>query len=143
MKRIGTPNLRWPGGCFADGYYWHDGIGPTAKRPRTCSYWESYMPPDKHATETNQFGAHDFMRLCRLIAAEPCSVANVGSGTPREFHDWVSSCNAPAGTESLAGERAANGDKEPFRMDMGWTDGFFAAMQGSHRSPVNGFSRHF
>ena len=22
MKRIGAPNLRWPGGCFADGYHW-------------------------------------------------------------------------------------------------------------------------
>src|ERR1700682_6552174 len=21
MKRIGAPNLRWPGGCFADGYH--------------------------------------------------------------------------------------------------------------------------
>ena len=27
MKRIGAPNLRWPGGCFADGYHWRDGIG--------------------------------------------------------------------------------------------------------------------
>ena len=26
MKRIGAPNLRWPGGCFADGYHWRDGI---------------------------------------------------------------------------------------------------------------------
>src|ERR1017187_5931599 len=28
MKRIGAPNYRWPGGCFADGYPWRDGIGP-------------------------------------------------------------------------------------------------------------------
>ena len=27
MRRIGAPNLRWPGGCFADGYHWRDGIG--------------------------------------------------------------------------------------------------------------------
>src|SRR5437016_14104170 len=25
MKRIAAPNLRWPGGCFADGYHWRDG----------------------------------------------------------------------------------------------------------------------
>jgi len=195
MKRIGAPNLRWPGGCFADGYHWRDGIGPTAKRPRTYNYWERQMPPGTHATETNQFGVHEFMRLCRLIGAEPYLAANVGSGTPKEFHDWVSYCNAPLGTESLADERAANGDKEPFGvkywgvgneswgcggdmkpgeyaveyrkfvtqfpayvapylvatgprghsrdMDLGWTDGFFAAMQGGHRSQVNGFSLHF
>ncbi len=32
LKEIGIPNLRWPGGCFADEYHWMDGIGP---RPRT------------------------------------------------------------------------------------------------------------
>jgi len=195
MKRIGAPNLRWPGGCFADGYHWRDGVGPAAKRPRTYNYWESYMPAGKHATETNQFGIHEFMRLCRLVGAEPYLAANVGSGTPKEFHDWVSYCNAPPGTESLADERAANGDKEPFGvkywgvgneswgcggnmtpgeyatqyrqfvtqfpayvapflvatgprghsrdMDLAWTEGFFAGMQGGHRSRVHGFSLHF
>jgi alpha-L-arabinofuranosidase len=114
MKRIGTPNLRWPGGCFADGYHWRDGIGPAAKRPRTYNYWQYSMPPGLDHTETNQFGVHEFMRLCRLVGAEPYLAANVASGSPREFHDWVIYCNAPAGTASLADERAANGDKEPF-----------------------------
>jgi alpha-N-arabinofuranosidase len=153
------------------------------------------MPKGAHATETNQFGVHEFMRLCRLTGAEPYLAANVGSGSPEEFHDWVSYCNAPAGTETLADERAANGDAQPFRvkywgvgneswgcggdmkpgeyaiayrkfvtqvpvyvtpfliatgprghsrdMDIGWTVGFFEAMQGGHRSPVHGFSPHF
>jgi alpha-N-arabinofuranosidase len=114
MKRIGAPNLRWPGGCFADGYHWRDGIGPAADRPRTYNFWEPRMPEGVHATETNQFGIHEFMRLCRLVEAEPYVAANVGSSTPREFHDWVLYCNAPPGTVSLADERAANGTKEPF-----------------------------
>src|SRR6266404_2104228 len=62
----------------------------------------------------NQFGVHEFMHLCRLIGAEPYVAANVGSGTPSEFHDWVSYCNAPTGTLSLADDRAANGDPQPF-----------------------------
>jgi alpha-N-arabinofuranosidase len=195
MKRIGAPNLRWPGGCFADGYHWRDGIGPPSKRPKRYNFWESRMPGGVHATETNQFGIHEFVRLCRLIGAEPYLAANVGSGSPREFHEWVSYCNAPAGTESLADERAANGDREPFGvkywgvgneswgcggdmtpgeyateyrrfvtqfpgyvtpfliaagprghstdMDIGWTTGFFDAMQAGHRSAVHGFSPHF
>jgi alpha-L-arabinofuranosidase len=114
MKRISAPNLRWPGGCFADGYHWRDGIGPLNKRPRTYNYWQYSMPPGLDHTETNQFGIHEFMRLCRLIGAEPYLAANLGSGTPREFHDWVSYCNAPTGTVTLADERAANGDKAPF-----------------------------
>jgi len=114
MKRIGAPNLRWPGGCFADGYHWRDGIGAASGRPRTYNYWEHRMPEGVRATETNQFGIHEFMRLCRLVGAEPYVAANVGSGSPKEFHDWVSYCNAPAGTLALADERGKNGDPEPF-----------------------------
>ena len=114
MKRIGAPNLRWPGGCFADGYHWRDGIGPAADRPRTYNFWEPRMPEGVRATETNQFGIHDFMHLCRVVEAEPYVAANVGSSTPKELHDWVLYCNAPLGTVSLADERAANGAGEPF-----------------------------
>jgi alpha-N-arabinofuranosidase len=116
MKRIGAPNLRWPGGCFADGYHWRDGIGAAGQRPRTYNYWENRMPQGRHAVESNEFGVHEFMRLCRLVGAEPYLAANVGSGTPQEFHDWVSYCNAPRGTLSLAEERARNGDAEPFNV---------------------------
>jgi alpha-N-arabinofuranosidase len=195
MKRISVPNFRWPGGCFADGYHWRDGIGDPAKRPRTYNYWQASMPTGLDDTEANQFGIHEFMHLCKLTGAEPYLAANMASGSPREFHDWVSYCNAPAGTVSLADERAANGDKEPFGvrwwgvgneswgcggdmtpqeyatlyrrfvtqfpayppkpslvavgprghskdLDLGWTDGFFAAMQG-HKSVVDGLSVHF
>jgi alpha-L-arabinofuranosidase len=114
MKLIGAPNLRWPGGCFADGYHWRDGIGKA--RPRTYNFWQRRMPAGTDSTETNQFGIHEFMHLCRLIGTEPYVAANVGSSTPAEFHDWVSYCNAPAGTLSLADERAKNGDPQPFNI---------------------------
>src|SRR6059036_577894 len=31
--------VRWPGGCFADSYDWHDGIGPRERRPRRTNFW--------------------------------------------------------------------------------------------------------
>jgi alpha-N-arabinofuranosidase len=34
LKEIKIPNLRWPGGCFADEYHWMDGIGPSNERPK-------------------------------------------------------------------------------------------------------------
>ena len=195
MKRIAVPNFRWPGGCFADGYHWRDGLGEPSKRPRTYNYWQATMPAGYDATETNQFGIHEFMHLCRLTGAEPYLAANMGSGSPREFHDWVQYCNAPVGTVSLASERAANGDKDPFGvrwwgvgneswgcggdmnpqeyatlyrrfvtqfpaydpkpslvavgprghskdLDLGWTNGFFEAMEG-HHSKIDGLSVHF
>ena len=36
-----------------------------------------------------QFGLHGFMRLCALTGSEPYLAANVGSGTPKAFNDWV------------------------------------------------------
>jgi alpha-L-arabinofuranosidase len=27
LKALKVPNVRWPGGCFADQYHWRDGIG--------------------------------------------------------------------------------------------------------------------
>ena len=27
LRNLNIPNLRWPGGCFADEYHWMDGIG--------------------------------------------------------------------------------------------------------------------
>ena len=34
LKALKVPNVRWPGGCFADEYHWRNGIGPPAQRPR-------------------------------------------------------------------------------------------------------------
>ena len=34
LKKIKIPNLRWPGGCFADEYHWRDGVGPRNQRPK-------------------------------------------------------------------------------------------------------------
>src|ERR1700704_4383973 len=34
LKKIKVPNLRWPGGCFAEEYHWRDGIGQRNQRPR-------------------------------------------------------------------------------------------------------------
>ena len=116
LKAINAPNFRWPGGCFADGYHWRDGIGPAEKRPRTYNYWQQNTPQEVRGIETNQFGVHEFMNLCRQTGAEPYVAGNVGSGTVQEFHDWVNYCNAPAGTLTLADERAANGDRDPFKI---------------------------
>src|SRR6201985_1720312 len=50
LKEIKIPNLRWPGGCFADEYHWRDGIGAPAQRPRMVNTnWGG-------VTEDNSFG---------------------------------------------------------------------------------------
>jgi len=109
LKELGIPALRWPGGCFADDYHWRDGIGPVEARPKRVNiHWGGYV-------EDGSFGTHEFVRLCRLLGAEPYLAGNVGSGSPRELREWVEYCNMPSGS-TLAEERAKNGSPEPFRV---------------------------
>jgi alpha-N-arabinofuranosidase len=107
VRKLGPVVVRWPGGCFADKYHWRDGIGPVEKRPRRFGRW-------REETEPNTFGTHEFLRFCRLCGVEPYIAANVGTGSAEEFQQWVEYCNAPAGSTTLADDRAGNGDREPF-----------------------------
>lgn len=117
MKRLKPSVVRWPGGCFADSYNWRDGIGPRAQRPTRTNFWINDMqraPDGPQKYDPNQFGTNEFARFCRLIGSQPYLAANVRSNTPRDFDEWVEYCNAPAGKTTLADQRGANGDPEPF-----------------------------
>jgi len=126
LLAIKIPNLRWPGGCFADDYYWRDGIGPTEQRPRRVNaHWGGVL-------DDNAVGTHEFLDLCEQLDCEPYIAANVGSGSPREMREWVEYVNAAAGT--LADERAANGRKEPWKVTL-WGVGNENWGCGGHMRP--------
>jgi alpha-L-arabinofuranosidase len=107
LRAIAIPNLRWPGGLFADEYHWRDGIGPREQRPRLVnSHWGDVV-------EDNSFGTHEFMDLCELLGADPYVSANVGTGTPQEAKDWIEYLTR--GDDSpMARLRRANGRDEPW-----------------------------
>ena len=109
LKALRIPNLRWPGGCFADDYHWRDGIGPRDQRPRMVnSHWGDVV-------EDNSFGTHEFMALSELLGAEPYVNGNVGSGTVREMSEWIEYLTR--GDDSpMAGLRRTNGQDAPWRV---------------------------
>jgi alpha-N-arabinofuranosidase len=107
LKAIRVPNVRWPGGCFADEYHWRKGIGPADKRPRTLN------PNWGGVIDTNSFGTHELMDFLAQIGAEAYVSINVGSGTPAEAADWLEYMTADQ-PSSLAEERKANGHAAPF-----------------------------
>ena len=107
LRQLHPPVLRWPGGCYADDYHWEDGVGPRASRPRRTNLWWG------QTIETNAFGTHEFIQVCRTLGAEPYLAGNVGSGSPRELREWVEYCNF-AGDSALGKRRAANGSPMPF-----------------------------
>jgi alpha-L-arabinofuranosidase len=109
LKKLKVPNLRWPGGCFADTYHWKDGVGPKAKRPTIVNTWWGGV------TEDNSFGTHDFLNMCELIGAEPYLAANIGSGTVQELIDWVQYVNF-AGESPMSKWRRENGRDKPWNV---------------------------
>jgi alpha-L-arabinofuranosidase len=106
LKALKVPNVRWPGGCYADKYHWRDGIGtPEERNSRINVSWGG-------APEPNSFGTHEFFDFISQIGSDAFISANVGSGTVQESADWLEYLTATG--SSLAQERARNGHPEPY-----------------------------
>jgi alpha-N-arabinofuranosidase len=119
LRPIRPSVVRWPGGCFADSYDWRDGIGPRESRPKRTNFWvdqrewrDAGYLPEKY--DTNHFGTNEFIRFCRLVDAQPYLAVNIRSLPARAFFEWLEYCNSPTGSTTLAEQREANGDREPF-----------------------------
>ncbi|MFL6308289.1 MAG: alpha-N-arabinofuranosidase [Candidatus Sulfotelmatobacter sp.] len=109
LKAIKVPNVRWPGGCFADEYHWRNGVGPLSQRVVTLNpNWGGVIEP-------NTFGSNQFMDFLEQIGADAYISANVGSGIPREAAEWLEYLTAPQST-TLAKERAADGHPAPYKI---------------------------
>lgn len=109
LKRIALPNLRWPGGCFADEYHWMDGIGPRENRPKMINtHWGGVV-------EDNSFGTHEFLDLCEQIGTEPYICGNLGSGTVEEMSKWVEYITFD-GQSPMANLRRQNGRDKPWKV---------------------------
>jgi len=107
LKAIKVPNVRWPGGCFADEYHWRNGIGS----PRVVTLnpnWGGVIDP-------NTFGTHEFMDFIDQIRSEAYVSVNIGSGTPKEAADWLEYMTTAQPT-TLEKERAANGHSAPYKV---------------------------
>lgn len=110
LRPLAMTALRYPGGNFASGYHWQDGIGPREGRPTTRDLaWQSMEP--------NHFGTDEFMRLARKMSWTPMLTVNLGTGTPEEARNWVEYCNCPPGTR-YADLRAANGSPQPYAVPL-------------------------
>jgi alpha-N-arabinofuranosidase len=111
LKRLNLPNLRWPGGCFADEYHWMDGIGPRDKRPKMVNtHWGGVV-------EDNSFGTHEFLDLCEQIGTEPYIAGNLGSGSVEEMSKWVEYITFD-GKSPMADLRRQNGHDKAWKVKL-------------------------
>ncbi len=110
LRRLNMTAMRYPGGNFASGYHWLDGVGPRAQRPVIRELaWQS--------TETNQIGTDEFVQISRRMGWTPMLTVNLGTGTAEEARNWVEYCNSPTGTK-YANLRTANGNVEPHAVKL-------------------------
>ncbi|MBI5692766.1 MAG: alpha-N-arabinofuranosidase [Verrucomicrobia bacterium] len=109
LRTLKVPQLRWPGGCFADEYHWKDGIGPREKRPSMINtHWGGVV-------ENNHFGTHEFLDFCELLGIEPYVCLNVGSGSVQEAMEWVEYMTSDA-SSPMANLRRAHGRDKPWNV---------------------------
>ena len=106
LKRIKTPIIRWPGGCYVSAYDWHYGVG----KERIPTYDKAWR-----VEESNAFGTDEFVKLCRKLDCEPYICTNAGTGTAEQMSNWVEYCNLD-NKGIFAKERIANGYPEPHKV---------------------------
>ena len=105
-RGLGVTLLRWPGGNFASGYKWQDGIGPRDQRPvRRDHAWG--------AIESNRFGTDEFLTYCERLKVEPYVCINAGLGSVEDARNWVEYANE-AGDTYWARQRRKNGRDQPW-----------------------------
>ena len=110
LKALQIPNLRWPGGCFADAYHWQDGIGPLNKRkPIENMAWGNVR-------EDNSFGTNEFLNLCELLEAEPYLAVNMNSGSVQEAVEWVQYANHKNESSYMTDLRKEYGRDRPWNV---------------------------
>ncbi|HZS15501.1 MAG TPA: alpha-L-arabinofuranosidase C-terminal domain-containing protein [Candidatus Dormibacteraeota bacterium] len=91
--------LRWPGGNFASGYHWRDGVGPVEQRPtRHDLAWD--------AVETNRFGTEELLAFTRAVGAAPYLNLNLSTGTADEALGWLEYTNGTADLPEVLLRRA-------------------------------------
>jgi alpha-N-arabinofuranosidase len=110
LRRLKMTTMRYPGGNFASGYHWLDGIGPRASRPAIRELaWQSIEP--------NHFGTDEYITLCRQMDWTPMLTVNLGTGTPEEARNWVEYCNGSPGTK-YSNLRAQNDQAAPHSVKL-------------------------
>ena len=107
LKAIKVPNIRWPGGCFADEYHWKNGIG-SQRRATVNSNWGG-------AIEPNTFGTDEFMDFVGQVGTDAFVSINVGSGSFEEASEWLAYMTADQRSGAGA-DRAANGHAPPYKV---------------------------
>lgn len=126
---MGLRTVRWPGGCFAEGFHWREAVDPA--RPRrargaaACEGEEMSRP-----AVPVEVGPDELMAILRPAGAEPILTVNFATGTAQEAANWVEYMNGESPGLSAGRER-------------GWTPESFGGGEAAPRGYFAWLREHF
>lgn len=136
LRKAGVTTIRWPGGNFASGYHWQDGIGPLEERPtRPNLAWAGL--------ENNHVGTDEFLEFCELAGLTPIICVGFGYTSVEEAAAWVEYVNGCPDTTYYGALRAQNGRQQPYAVEI-WQVGneVYGSYQIGHTDAVDYATRY-
>ncbi|MGA1977943.1 MAG: alpha-L-arabinofuranosidase C-terminal domain-containing protein [Bacteroidales bacterium] len=110
MRELKITNMRWPGGNYAMGYNWQDGIGPEDQRPSRINLaWGG--------VDNNHVGTDEWVALNRSIGSENVICVNLGLAQISDACSWVEYCNYKKETY-YSDLRARYGHEKPYNVKI-------------------------
>ncbi len=110
VRKLGVPEVRYPGGNFVSGFNWEDSVGPKEKRPKRLDL--AWM-----TTESNAVGLHEFYDWTQKAGSSVMYAINLGTRGPENARDVVEYANHASGSK-FSDMRIANGRKDPFGIKL-------------------------
>ena len=117
LQTIAPTSLRFPGGCAADHFDWHECLkAPEFRKPADGRSKAKFLFCDTYHQDSMDIGLNEFFMLCRELGAEPeCTVSLILSDG-EDARRMVEYCNGDATTE-YGKKRNALGF-EPFNVHL-------------------------
>jgi alpha-N-arabinofuranosidase len=106
VRELGVSVVRYPGGNFASGYQWEDGVGPVSERPVR-------LDPAWGALERNTFGLDEFHRWVTKVGARTVMTLNLGTRGVPDALALLEYANHSGGTQ-LSELRRLHGRGDPY-----------------------------
>lgn len=91
-KELRLGSVRWPGGCFAEGYHWRSAIGPVQeRRARGAAVCEGDQMSSRSVQA--EVGSDEFMAILQRAKTVPLLTVNFATGSAQEAANWVEYMN--------------------------------------------------
>jgi len=116
LKALAPTSVRFPGGCAADHFDWHQSLkAPDLRTPADgSSKW--FLFRDTYNQDCLDIGINEFMALCREIGAEPEFTVSLLLSDGEDARQLVEYCNGAPETEFGARRQALGFD--PFGVKL-------------------------